>query len=241
MTATQTESLRPRRQRRKLNAALWVGGTVIALMALSALCAPLLAPHSPYEQALDARMIRPVFMGGTWDHPLGTDTLGRDVLSRLLYGARMSLIVGFGTVALSALIGITLGLWAGYRGGWADTVVMFWLNVRLNLPIMLAAVAIVGLLGNSLGLMMLIMALFLWDQFLVVTRSITMRLRPADYVLAAQCSGFSDLRIMVREILPSLSGPLVIVATLEMANAAMLESALSFLGLGIRPPPAPGG
>lgn len=228
--------LRPRLVGRGVNASLAVGGAIMAAMLCVALFAPLLAPHSPYDQALDARMLKPVFLGGGWDHPLGTDNLGRDVLSRLIYGSRMSLAVGFGTVGLSALIGVGLGLLAGYKGGRVDTGVMFLLNVRLSLPIMLAAVAIVGLLGNSLGLMMLIMALFLWDQFLVVTRSITMRLQSTDYVMAAKCAGFSDLRIMIREILPSLSGPLVIVATLEMANAVMLESALSFLGLGVRPP-----
>lgn len=228
--------LAPRLRPRGGNLALMIGASVLGLMLMVAIFAPLIAPHSPFEQSLANRMVRPVFLGGNWAHPLGTDHLGRDVASRLIYGTRMSLLVGFGTIAISATIGISLGLLAGYRGGWTDTAVMFLLNVRLSLPIMLAAVAIVGLLGNSLWLMMLIMALFLWDQFLVVTRALTMRLKDADYVLAAKCAGFSDARILWREILPGLSGPLVIVATLEMANAVMLESALSFLGLGIKPP-----
>ncbi|ANT63713.1 peptide ABC transporter permease (plasmid) [Salipiger sp. CCB-MM3] len=218
------------------NLGLWIGAAILLLVLAVAIFAPVLAPHSPYTQSLADRMIRPAFMGGTWEHPLGTDHLGRDVLSRLLYGARMSLVVGFGTIAISATIGISLGLAAGFFGGRVDAAVMFLLNVRLSLPIMLAAVALVGLLGNSLGLMMLILAFFLWDQFLVVTRALTMRLRQAEFVQAAQAAGFSDGRILISEILPNLPAPLVIVATLEMAHAIMLEAALSFLGLGIRPP-----
>ncbi|MDX0457176.1 ABC transporter permease [Sinorhizobium medicae] len=217
---------------------LWVGGAILLLTVLLAIFAPLLAPHSPYAQSLAERLIKPVFMGGTWDHPLGTDHLGRDVLSRLIYGSRMSLAVGFGTILISAVLGIGLGLAAGFRGGRTDAFVVFLLTVRLSLPIMLAAIALVGLLGNSLGLMMLILAFFLWDQFLVVSRALAMRLKNAEFVLAARAAGFSDFHIIVREVLPNMTGPLVIVATLEMAHAIMLESALSFLGLGIRPPAA---
>ncbi|MDX0438764.1 ABC transporter permease subunit [Sinorhizobium medicae] len=217
---------------------LWVGGAILLLTVLLAIFAPLLAPHSPYAQSLAERLIKPVFMGGTWDHPLGTDHLGRDVLSRLIYGSRMSLAVGFGTILISAVLGIGLGLAAGFRGGRTDAFVVFLLTVRLSLPIMLAAIALNGLLGNSLGLMMLILAFFLWDQFLVVSRALAMRLKNAEFVLAARAAGFSDFHIIVREVLPNMTGPLVIVATLEMAHAIMLESALSFLGLGIRPPAA---
>jgi peptide/nickel transport system permease protein len=215
---------------------LLTGGAIVAFWFLVALLAPVLAPHPPFDQDLSARLVRPVFMGGGWDYPLGRDHLGRDELSRLLHGARTSLLVGFGTILCSALIGVSLGLAAGFFGGRVDTAVLFLLNIRLSLPIMLAAIALVGLLGNSLWLMMLILALFLWDQFLVVTRALTMRLREADYVLAAKSAGFSDRAILAREILPNIAGPLLIVATLEMAHAIMLESALSFLGLGIRPP-----
>ncbi|RVK10244.1 ABC transporter permease [Sinorhizobium medicae] len=217
---------------------LWVGGAILLLTVLLAIFAPLLAPHSPYAQSLAERLVKPVFMGGTWDHPLGTDHLGRDVLSRLIYGSRMSLAVGFGTILISAVLGIGLGLAAGFRGGRTDAFVVFLLTVRLSLPIMLAAIALVGLLGNSLGLMMLILAFFLWDQFLVVSRALAMRLKNAEFVLAARAAGFSDFHIIVREVLPNMTGPLVIVATLEMAHAIMLESSLSFLGLGIRPPAA---
>jgi len=216
---------------------LYAGGTIIGIIVLIAIFAPWIAPHSPYEQSLTDRLIRPVFMdGGNSNHILGTDHLGRDYLSRLIYGARLSLVIGFGTIVISAILGIGLGLIGGYYGGRTDMAVMFLLTVRLSLPIMLAAISLVGLLGNSLPLMMLVLACFLWDQFLVVTRSLTMRLRNAEFVLAARASGLSDRRIMVQEILPNLVSPLVVVATLEMAHAILLEAALSFLGLGVRPP-----
>lgn len=217
---------------------VWTGGAILVLVLLTAIFAPLIAPHSPYDQSLANRLVKPVFMGGNWDHILGTDHLGRDVLSRLIYGSRMSLAVGFGTIMISAAFGICLGLTAGFRGGRTDAFVVFLLTVRLSLPIMLAAIALVGLFGNSLWLMMLILAFFLWDQFLVVSRALAMRLKNAEFVLAARAAGFSELHIMFREVLPNMLGPLVIVATLEMAHAIMLESALSFLGLGIRPPAA---
>ena len=216
---------------------LILGGTLVGIILLIALFAPVLAPHSPYAQSLDARMIRPFFMeGGSWNHILGTDALGRDYLSRLLYGARLSIIVGFGTVLISAAFGIGLGLLGGYFGGRVDMVVMFVLTIRLSLPIMLVAISLVGLLGNSLFLMMLVLACFLWDQFLVVTRSLTMRFRNAEFVMAAKAAGVSVPKILFSEILPNLVSPLVVVATLEMAHAILLEAALSFLGLGIRPP-----
>lgn len=216
---------------------LLTGALIIAFITLVAIFAPWIAPYSPYEQSLANRLIQPVFMeGGTWSHILGTDHLGRDYLSRLIYGARLSLLVGFGTIALSAVMGIGLGLLGGYFGGRVDMAVMFLLTVRLSLPIMLVAISLVGLLGNSLPLMMLILACFLWDQFLVVTRSLTMRLRNAEFVLAARAAGLSNIKIMTGEILPNLVSPLIVVGTLEMAHAILLEAALSFLGLGIRPP-----
>ncbi|MGC3964662.1 MAG: ABC transporter permease [Rhodocyclaceae bacterium] len=237
-SAPALPAARPGRRLADANWQLIVAATVVLLILLCAVFAPLLAPHSPYDQSLTDRLLKPVFMGGTWDHPLGTDHLGRDYLSRMLYGARFSMLVGFGTIVLSAIVGIGLGVVGGYYAGRVDLVVMFILTVRLSLPIMLAAIAIVGLLGNSLPLMMLVLACFLWDHFLVVARSLTLRMRESEFVLAAKAAGYSDLRIMLTEIMPNLVGPLVVVATLEMAHAVLLEAAFSFLGLGIRPPDA---
>jgi hypothetical protein len=169
---------------------------------------------------------------------LGTDHLGRDYLARLLYGARVALLVGFGTVAVSSPIGITLGLLGGYYGGRVDLAVMYLVMVRLGLPIVLVALAVVGLIGSHLTIIMAVLAGLLWDRFVVVTRALVMQLREREFVLAARAVGSSDAAILGREILPNILAPITVVATLEMANAILLEAALSFLGLGVKPPEA---
>ena len=218
---------------------LLIGGGVVLLVALVALFAPLLAPHSPYDQDLANRLVQPLFLGGDQAaHPLGTDLLGRDYLSRLIYGARIALMVAVGTVVLSALIGIGIGLLGGYYGGWVDAVAMFLVQVRLSLPLVLVALAVVGLIGSTLTVIMLVLAGLLWDRFAVVTRSLVQQMREREFVLAARTAGLSDLRILLGDILPNLAAPLTVIATLEMANAILLEAALSFLGLGVKPPAA---
>lgn len=214
------------------------GLVIVGTIFVTALAAPLIAPYSPYAQNLDLRTMPPLFLGGTMEHPLGTDLLGRDYLSRLIYGGQVALMIAFGTIAMSSVIGIGLGLLAGYYGGRVDMLVMFLITVRLSLPVMLVALAVVGLLGSELHIIMAVLAGFLWDRFAVVTRSLVMQLREREFVMAARASGASNLRIMLREILPNLAAPLVVVATLEMANAVLLEAALSFLGLGVKPPGA---
>ena len=215
---------------------LVVGGGIVFILVLIALSAPWLAPYSPYEQSLDIRLRPPWFLGGTAEHILGTDLLGRDYLSRLIYGTRLALLVAFGTAFMSAVIGVTLGLLGGYYGGKVDAVVMFLITVRLSLPVILVALAVVGLIGSTLPIIMAVLASLLWDRFAVVTRASVMQLRDREFVLAARALGCSDLRILVRDILPSIAGPLTVVATLEMAHAVLLEASLSFLGLGIKPP-----
>ena len=227
------------RYRLSETANLWIGGSVIATVIFVAIFAPLLAPYSPYEQDLSLRLVPPVFLqGGTWAHPLGMDNLGRDYLSRLIYGARISLFIGLGTVAISGLFGTTLGLLAGYFRGWVDQVAMFLVTVRLSMPLILVALAVVGLLGSSLAIIVGVLASLLWDRFAVVVRAATMQLREQDFVLAARAVGCSSLWIITREILPHLVGSTVVIATLEIANAILLEAGLSFLGLGVRPPAA---
>ncbi|MBM3491999.1 MAG: ABC transporter permease [Alphaproteobacteria bacterium] len=224
---------------RRRHASLVLGGAIVLLVAAMALLAPVLAPHSPYEQNLANRLAPPLFLGGTQaSHPLGTDMLGRDYLSRLLYGAQIALLVGLGTVLLSSLIGTTIGLLGGYYGGWVDSVAMFLVTVRLSLPLVLVALAVVGLIGSALSVIMGVLAGLLWDRFAVVTRSLVLQLREREFILAARAAGASDLRILLTEILPNLAAPLTVIATLEMANAILLEAALSFLGLGVKPPEA---
>jgi peptide/nickel transport system permease protein len=214
-----------------------LGAAVIAAVSLLAILAPILAPHDPYTQDLGKRLIPPVWQEkGTWDHPLGTDNLGRDYLSRLIYGSRVSLLIGLTVTLIAGLIGTTLGLMAGYFGGKMDMVVTFLITVRLALPAVLVAVAVVSLIGGSMQVVILVLGLLVWDRFAVVIRASTQQARPLEYVAAARCAGCSTFRILVQEILPNLMNNLIVVATLEVARAILLEAALSFLGMGVQPP-----
>lgn len=216
---------------------LLIGAGVLAVVVFMALAAPLLAPYDPYDQDLARRLIPPIWHGeGTWAHPLGTDMLGRDYLSRLVYGSRISLLIGFAVMLISGLIGTALGVAAGYFGGKVDLVVTYLITVRLALPVILVALAVVALVGSSLWLVILVLGLLKWDRFAVVMRSTTMQVRGLDYVVAARATGCSTARIVLGELLPNVADALVVVATLEMASAILLEAALSFLGLGVQPP-----
>jgi len=214
-----------------------IGAFIIAAILCIALLAPVIAPYDPYDQDLAQRLINPVWLeSGSWAHPLGTDQLGRDYLSRLIYGARISLLIGAVAATISGLIGTSLGLAAGYFGGRVDMVVSFIVTTRLAMPVILVALAVVALAGGSLHVVILVLGLLLWDRFAVVIRSTTMQVRALDYVAAARATGCSTLRIVLSEILPNIMNALIVVVTLEMAQAILLEAALSFLGLGVQPP-----
>jgi peptide/nickel transport system permease protein len=214
-----------------------LGAGLLVLILLMALFAPLLAPHDPYAQDLGNRLVPPIWHDrGTWEHVLGTDHLGRDYLSRLLYGARISLLIGFGTALVSGLIGTALGVAAGYFGGRVDMAVTFLVTVRLAMPVVLVALAVVALVGSSLQVVILVLGLLLWDRFAVVMRASVMQVRAMDYVTAARAVGCPTWWIVGREIMPNIMNNLIVVATLEMAHAILLEAALSFLGLGVQPP-----
>jgi peptide/nickel transport system permease protein len=216
---------------------LLIGAGVLGAIVLMALAAPLLAPHDPYDQDLARRLIPPIWHAeGVWTYPLGTDMLGRDYLSRLVYGAQISLLIGFSVMLISGLIGTTLGVAAGYFGGKVDLLVTYLITVRLALPVILVALAVVSLVGSSLWVVITVLGLLKWDRFAVVMRSATMQVRGLDYVVAARATGCSTARIVLGEILPNVADSLVVVATLEMASAILLEAALSFLGLGVQPP-----
>lgn len=213
------------------------GFGLLMLFILIALAAPLLAPHDPYLQNLTARNIPPFwYEKGNWVHPLGTDPLGRDYLSRLLYGARISLLIGISVVIISGLIGTTMGLLAGYFGGRIDMVMTFLVTTRLSMPVILVALAVVAIVGSSLWIVILVLGLLKWDRFAVVMRSATQQVRSLDYVAAAQAAGASTSRIIFGEVLPNIAPHLIVVATLEAGSAILLEAALSFLGLGVQPP-----
>lgn len=214
-----------------------IGAAIVLAAVLIALSAPLIAPHDPYSQDLLNRLVPPVWDSrGSWEHILGTDHLGRDYLSRLIYGARISLLIGVGAALISGLIGTVLGVAAGYFGGRVDMVVTFMITVRLSMPVVLVALAVVAIVGGSLQVVIMVLGFLLWDRFAVVMRSSTLQIRSMDYVAAAQAVGCSTTRILTTEIMPNVVNNLIVIATLEIAHAIILEAALSFLGLGVQPP-----
>jgi peptide/nickel transport system permease protein len=183
---------------------LSAGAILLALIVLAALFAPWLAPHDPYNQDVTQRLIPPVWHAkGSWVHVLGTDKLGRDYLSRMIYGARVSLTIGVCAALLSGLIGTTLGVLAGYFGGRVDAVISYIITTRLALPVVLVALAMASLVGGSLKSVIILLGLLLWDRFAVVTRSATQQLRDAEFIAAAKVLGASTPYILLRELLPT--------------------------------------
>jgi peptide/nickel transport system permease protein len=218
---------------------LYAGAAIVGFAVLVALFGPLLAPHSAFTQNLGQRFIPPAWMkGGSAAHLFGTDQLGRDYLSRLILGTRISMLIGVSTIVLSGIIGTTLGVLGGYFGGKVDAVVMFLVSCRLAIPLILVALTVVSLVGSSLTVVMLTIGLLLWERFAVVARATTRQVCAQDYIAAAWAAGSSRLRIILGEILPNIMHHLIVVATVDMAIAILLEAALSFLGLGV-PPPLP--
>src|SRR5260221_696038 len=216
-----------------------VGAGIVGLVALTALFAPLLVPHDPFAQDLAHRLVPPAWMeGGQPEHWFGTDQIGRDYLARLIYGARISMLIGLMTVLTSGLIGGTLGILGGYFGGRADDLVLFAITCRLATPLILVALTAVALVGSSLTIVVSTLGLLLWDRFAVVALAATMQVRALDYISAARAARCSPPYIPSREVLPNIVRPLAAVATPEMALAILLEATLSFLGLGV-PPPLP--
>ena len=238
MSDVNIETARPSVWRKmRGNTGALIGGTLLAVIILIALLAPLLAPHDPIAQDLSRRLLPPFWHDRSVpEHLLGTDHLGRDYLSRMIYGARVSLGVGLGVILVSGTIGITLGLIAGYFGGWIDMVISFAITTRLSLPIVLVALAAVALGGASLTTLITVLGLLLWDRFAVVTRAAAQSLRHQEFILGLQAIGASRTRILFLEILPNMRATILVVVSLEVANVILLEAALSFLGLGVRPP-----
>lgn len=221
------------------HAGLVIGATVLTLILLVAIFAPFISPADPLEQNLAQKLIPPVWSDSdkaSWQHPLGTDLLGRDYLSRLAYGARISLLIGFAAMLISGIIGTTLGVLAGYFGGKVDMVVNFIITTRLSMPVVLVALAVVSLIGSSLTVVIWVLGLLIWDRFAVVMRSATLQVRNLDFVAAAKSLGCSTRHIIISEIMPNVANHLIVIATIEMAHAILLEAALSFLGLGVQPP-----
>ena len=204
-----------------------------------ALIAPMLAPADPTRSDLLGRLLPPMWVtGGSPRHPLGTDTLGRDVASRLLYGARVSLLVGFTTVAVAGAGGVLLGLLGGYYGGRLDTVLMRGGDIQLAFPILALAIAVLAVLGASLANVILVLAVTGWVTYARVVRGETISLKRREFVEGARALGAGDAAILWRHILPNVLPPVSVVATFSVARMILAEASLSFLGLGI-PPPQP--
>ena len=214
-----------------------IGLFVFGALVLIAIAAPLLAPHEPYFQYRDALLLPPAWSeGGSWTHPLGTDPVGRDILSRLIYGARFSLFIGLVVVTLSLTGGILMGLIAGYFGGAVDVVIMRVMDVILAFPSLLLALVLVAILGPGLINAMIAISLVLQPHFVRLTRAAVLTEKGKDYVIAARVAGAGPFRLMTRTILPNCLAPLIVQATLSFSTAILDAAALGFLGLGAQPP-----
>jgi ABC-type dipeptide/oligopeptide/nickel transport system permease subunit len=214
-----------------------VGGLIILGLLVTAVFCPLLAPRDPYQQDITKRLKPPAWMeGGKAEDLLGTDHLGRDLLTRIMYGTRVSLTVGISAVLLQVLIGVGLGLLAGYYRGKVDSIISFLVNCMMGFPFILLVMSLVAVLGPSLQNIIIALGITGWPVFTRLTRIETLRLREQEFVLAATSLAFSTARILVRHILPNLLPSILVLGTVEVARAIIQESLLSFLGLGIRPP-----
>ncbi|MCC6454548.1 MAG: ABC transporter permease [Caldilineaceae bacterium] len=213
-----------------------LGLLIFALLVITAIFAPLLAPHDPLAQNLRAAKLPPAWHAeGSWEHPLGTDNLGRDILSRVIYGSRVSMTVGFLGALLAGTLGLVIGLIAGYRGGNTDALIMGVANLILSLPYLVFVVFIAAVLGRSLLNVILIFGLTDIPIFVRLARGETLRLRSALFVEAAQGVGAGSGRVLLRHILPNLIGPFITIITFEMSAMIFYEAGLGFLGLSVPP------
>ncbi|MGE3268900.1 MAG: ABC transporter permease [Chloroflexota bacterium] len=210
-----------------------VGLSILAVVVLAAIFAPLIAPHDPNDQDV-ARRLRPPFEAGS-PYILGTDQVGRDVLSRIIFGTRVALLVGLSAVALSGAIGISLGLLSGFYGGWVDDLIGWVSNVELAFPFVLLAIAVVAVIGANLFNLIVVLSIVAWVTYARIVRAETLAVRDLEFVLAARTTGVRDVRILFRHILPNVLTPVIVIATFEVARMIISEASLSFLGLGVEP------
>lgn len=214
-----------------------VASGVVALFALIAIAAPLLAPHDPHVGDLMRRMQPPAWMAdGEWAYPLGCDALGRDILSRLIYGTRVSMFIGVAVVLAATAIGTLLGLVAGYLRGAADVLISRVVDILLGFPYLIFAIGLMAVMGPGLANIILVLVVKEWVLPCRVVRAETLAAREMEYVEAARALGDSNAHIMFREILPNILSTLIVVATFRMASIIIIEASLSFLGLGVQPP-----
>ena len=215
------------------NKTSWVGFVILIIMVVVALAAPLLAPYNPVEQHIIHRL-----QPSSSQYFLGTDQFGRDILSRIIWGARISLTVGVFSILLGMIIGGAFGLLAGYKGGMVDNVIMRIMDVFMSFPTLIMGLLIVAVLGASLVNLTVAIALTVAPRFARIARAPTVTIKERDFVEAGRAMGFSDLRIMVVHILPNIMGEILVMASLWIATAVRIEASLSFIGLGVKPPTA---
>jgi len=216
-----------------------VGLILVLGLAIMAIFAPFIAPHDPTAGSLGDRLKPPFWQEkGSTNNLLGTDLLGRDILSRMIYGARTSLTISVITILLSGIIGAFLGIVSGYLGGWVDALIMRIVDVAFSFPAILLALLLAVVFGPSFLNIILIISFTLWAQYARMSRAETLRLKEMDFIALAQIAGCSKLNIMIRHLFPNAANPLIILATLQVGVVIILESSLSFLGVGI-PPPTP--
>jgi peptide/nickel transport system permease protein len=221
---------------RRISPGMWIVLALLAAFALAAILAPLLAPYDPLRQSLLLRLRPPGTMIRGQAYLLGTDDLGRDLLSRILFGARVSLLVSAVAVALSLLVGTTLGLLAGWFGGVTATVIMRLVDTMLSIPAILLAVLTVAVVGPGFLNLVIVLGLTRWPRYTRVAYGQTLQVAALPYIRAAEMAGCGSFRILWRHVLPNIAGPLMVVATSEFGLMILFEAGLSFLGLGIQPP-----
>lgn len=215
------------------NKTSWVGFVILIIMVLVALAAPLLAPYNPVEQHIIHRL-----QPASSQYLLGTDQFGRDILSRIIWGARISLTVGVSSILLGMVLGGAFGLVAGYKGGLVDNIIMRIMDVFMSFPTLIMGLLIVAMLGASLVNLTVAIALTVAPRFARIARAPTVTIKERDFVEAGRAMGFSDVRIMVVHILPNIMGEILVMASLWIATAVRIEASLSFIGLGVKPPTA---
>lgn len=244
MAQDKTESLPPRvhpfrvMMRRLLRSPVGTLGVIIVLaVILVAVAAPLLAPHDPTQLQLGKRLRPPAWIeGGSWTYPLGTDTLGRDVWSRILYGSRISVVVGVVSVIIAGIIGVLVGLVAGFYGGIADSVLSRVVDTFLAIPFIVLALAVVGVLGPSIVNLIVVLTLTGWVSYSRVVRGEAISLKEREYIIAAEMVGQRKWITALRHVLPNIMASIIVLTTLSVASTIIAESSLSFLGLGVQPP-----
>ena len=213
-----------------------IGLVVFFVFLTMALLAPYLAPHDPTQPNLLHRLEPPLWSGGEREFLLGTDHLGRDILSRLIFGSRIAIIVGLCAVAMAALIGIAMGLVSGYLGGWPETVIMRLVDTLISIPNIILYLTVLGVFGPSLLLLILVIGFINWTTFARVVRAEVLSVKSREFVEASRASGQRTLWILLKHVLPNIMAPIIVVATLNVATVIILEATLSFLGLGVQPP-----